>query len=255
MESVLSLMMPSKKSEGYLLVASTKEIYYSWACNLIEGIRDFHPEANICLVTEERFLDHKADEADKVIFCDDHVRAKLWGMANTPWDTTFYLDVDMEVMHEDISKVFDELGEADMVFAKLQREHWHIFAEVEFPGGTFELCGGVCLYRKSELVMQFMQEWYDKYVQQHNGDWWPINENGQFDYELYPKSLARWDQFTLWWLVNKEPKYKPLIVEGFKDNLRWNHWASLDVTDWPRDNAVLVHLSSRIERDLSKIKL
>tara|TARA_B110000858_G_C17792087_1_gene470429 strand:+ start:782 stop:1531 length:750 start_codon:yes stop_codon:yes gene_type:complete len=249
-------MIPSKETKGYLLVASRDIMFYNWACNLLDGIKDFYPEAKICLVTEERFLDHKADQADEIIFCDDHYRAKLWGMANSPWDITFYIDVDMEVIHKDISKVFDELGESDMVFNILERKHWHIFMDSEFPGGKFELCGAVCLYRKSELVTQFMQEWYDIYVQQTAGKWWPKNDKGKFDYDLYPKRLNVWDQFTLWWLVNKEPKYRSLIIGEFEENMKWNYWAILDRTDFPMpENTVLIHMSCMATRTLVDIDL
>ena len=249
-------MMPSKKTKGYLLVASKHDIYYKWACNLLDGIKDFYPEAKVCLVTEERFLDHRADQADEILFCDDHVRAKLWGMANTPWDITFYLDVDMEVLHEDISKVFDELGESDMVFNVLEKKHWHVFMETDFPGGVFELCGGVCLYRKSELVDQFMQDWYDYYVKQSAHQWWPLNDKGEFDYELYPSCLSKWDQFTLWYLVNKDPKYKDLVVGEFEENMKWNYWAILDRTDFPMpEDTVLIHWSCMVTRKLADINL
>ena len=249
-------MMMSKQTKGYLLVASRDIIYYNWACNLLDGIKDFYPEAKICLVTEEKFFDHKADQADKIIFCDDHYRAKLWGMANTPWDTTFYLDVDMEILHADIAKVFDEIGDADMKFCALEEKHWHIFMGGKFPGGQFDICGAVCLYRKSDLVMEFMQEWYDLYVAQKNKTWWPLDDKGDFDYEKYPRDLAHWDQFPLWWLVHKEPKYKSLIVEFFEDTLKWNHWAMLDRVNFPlKEDTVLLHMSALATKNLHEIDL
>jgi len=249
-------MMPSKKTEGYLIVASKDSIYYDWACNLLDGIKDFYPEAKICLVTEERFIDNRADQADIILFCDGNYRAKLWGMANTPWDVTFYLDADMEIIHEDISKVFSELGESDLVLTTLQDEHYHIFADGNFPGGKFTLCGAVCLYRKSELVDQFMQEWYDLFCVQHVRDWWPLNAYGQPDYELYPSRLHVWDQFTLWWLVNKEPKYSALIIGEFEDNLKYNRWGVLSRVDFPvAEDTVLLHLSSSATKKLSDIVL
>ncbi len=249
-------MIPSKKTKGYLIVASSDEIYYHWACNLLDGIKDFYPEAKICLVTEQRFLDHKADQADKVIICEDHYRSKLWGMANTPWDQTFYMDADMEILHEDIAKVFDEQGESDLMFCALEESHYHVFMGGKFPGGQFALAGAVCLYRKNKLVMEFMQDWYDLYVDQRAGNWWPKNEYGQPDYKLYPEDLAIWDQFTLWWLVNKEPKYSSLIIETFKDTLKWNHWSTLNRVDFPlKDDTVLLHLSARAAKSLSKIEI
>ena len=83
--------------------------------------------------------------------------------------------------------------------------------------GSLELCGGVCLYNSAKpIVKEFMQDWYDLYIKQNAGKWWPKG---------YPKSLARWDQFTLWWLVNKVEKYKDLKIGIFEDNYRWNWFA------------------------------
>ena len=92
-------------NKGFIVVASRKNNFYIYAINLIESIKDFYPEVHVTLVTEERFLDGREDIADNIIFCDDHYRAKLWGMANSPYDITMYVDADMECEHEDIMTV------------------------------------------------------------------------------------------------------------------------------------------------------
>jgi len=87
-----------EKSKGFLLVASKKRNFYLYALNLAESIRDYYEDCKICLVTEERFIDDRGREvADDIIFCDDHYRAKLWGMAKSPYDLTMYIDADMNV--------------------------------------------------------------------------------------------------------------------------------------------------------------
>ena len=91
-----------KQTKGFVVVASRNSNFYSYAINLIQSIKDYYPEALITLCTEERFLDGREEEADNVIFCDSHYRAKLWGMANSPYDITMYVDADMECEHEDI---------------------------------------------------------------------------------------------------------------------------------------------------------
>lgn len=233
-----------KPNNGYLVVASRQILYYNWAIQLLESVKDFYPEAQVCLVTEEKFLDGRESVADHLIFCDDHVRAKLWGMAQTPFDTTFYMDADMDCIHEDIAKVFDELGDSDLAFAGLPKNRWDIFKDTEFPGGTFKLCGGVCLYRSSDpLVMEFMNDWYEYYKKQEAGDWWPLNENNEFDKENYPYHLRIWDQFTLWWLTEKEKKYSSLKVKIFDDDLKWNYWALWNRRFPMPDDTVLVHYS------------
>ena len=248
--------MSQQQTKGYLLVASKAPIYYSWACNLIGGIKDYYPEAQICLVTEERFLDDRSNEADHVILCDNHYRAKLWALTQTPFDLTFYMDVDMEIIGEGIEGVFDELGDNDMMFTGLPRDRWHIFMDTEFPGGTFSLCGAVCLYRKSEKVIKFMQDWYDYYVEQYADRWWPLNSSGEFDDYLYPRYLKGWDQFTLWWLTEKAEEHKDVKVAIFEEDLRWNYWASLNRHTHPMpEGTVLLHLSCRATRNVSEIEI
>ena len=238
------------KTKGYLVVGSKKYQFYKFAINLVESIKDYNPEAKVCLVTEERFLDGRERVADDLLLCGSGVREKLWGMANSPYDLTFYIDADSEVIHEDIAKVWDELGDNDMVFSGLPEDRWYIFKDTQFPGGTFTLCGAVCLYDSSNpLVMEFMQDWYDYFVKQDNNTWWPLNEQGEFDYALYPEQLSCWDQFTLWWLTEKVDKYKELKVGIFEDDLKWNYWALLDRTKHPMaDDVVIHHLSCQADK-------
>lgn len=249
--------MKPNQSNGYLIVASNDPIYYSWATNLISDIKDYYPEANICLVAEERFLDSRAEEADHLIICDNHYRAKLWGMSQTPYDNTFYIDADMTCISENIANVFEELGDNDMMFTGLPRDRWHIFMDTEFPGGTFTLCGAVCLYKKTDIIMEFMKDWYELYVKQHANEWWPTKEDGvTWDTENYPRELACWDQFTLWWLVEKEPKYKELKVGIFEEDLRWNYWTSLNRHTHPMpEGTSLIHLSAKASRKISDIEI
>ena len=92
------------------------------AINCLESLKDYYPDARCCLVTEERFLDGREYVADDLIFCGGNVREKLWGMSQSPYDTTMYIDADCEIVHEDIATVFDELNGNDMVFHTLPVE-------------------------------------------------------------------------------------------------------------------------------------
>lgn len=236
--------------DGFLAVASNKPSFYSVAINLLESIRDYYPQANLCLVTEKRFCDGREKMADHVIFCDGHYRAKLWGMSQSPFDRTLYIDADMECVSEGIADVFDELGDNDMMFTGLPKDRWYIFKDTQFPGGTFKLCGGVCLYNsKNFLVRQFMADWFYYYDLQYNNKWWPQDESGNFDTNLYPHHLKLWDQFTLWWLTEKCDKYKQLSVAIFDNDLRWNYWMRLDTTTHPMpSDVVLLHYSSMYDK-------
>lgn len=241
-----------EKTKGYLVVASKTQFFYSSAINLIESLKDFYPDANVCLVTEPKFLDGREEVADVVIHCDDHSRAKLKGMAQSPYDLTMYIDADCVIEHEDIEHVFEEMGDYDVMFTGLPADRHYCYAEVYFPGGTkpdgsrggFELCGGVCLYDMSKpIVREFMNDWYDLTVEQYSNRWWPTKEDGTPDYDLYPQSFKRWDQFSLWWLTNKEEKYKDLKVGIFEDDARWN-WYNNYLYEHNKNPIVIRHFSS-----------
>ena len=238
-------MEPTK---GFVLVASRKPNFYKFALNLMEAIRDYYEDANICFVTEERFLEERGkDLADKIVFCDDHYRAKLWGMTQSPYDITMYIDVDMNVEHEDIATVFDELKGADIRVAALTEDRSYAYAEWTFndPEGrqqVFKYCGGVFLYdRRNPLVREFVNDWWILTRKQMDNEWWP---------EGYPRSLSGWDQFSLWWLTEKVEKYKDLKIEIFEDDLRWNYYNAYNMAiTKPENPVVLRHYSSGLDKD------
>jgi len=222
-------MSRKKKTKGFVVVASANFYYYVSAINLIHSIKEFCPDSKVCLVTEEKFLDKGADIADDIVICGDHKRDKIWGMSNCPYDKCFYIDADCEVVHEDIKTVFDKFDGNDVLFTALVEERSYIYAEYGWgtEGLKFDWCGGVCLFDKSKpLVKTFLDDWYDLTVKQYEGSWWPTKENGERNYDQFPKSLARWDQFSLWWLLNREEKYKKLKVGRLdkEEDARWNHF-------------------------------
>lgn len=239
----------TQPTKGYLIVASRHINFYQSAIFLIETIKDYYSEAKVCLVTEKRFLDGREIVADDIIFCGNHNREKLWAMHQSPYDITFYLDADMQCLHQDISTVFDHLGDNDLVFTGLPEHRNNIFNGWEFPAGHFSLCGAVCLYDKRKpIVMEFLKDWDELYKKQKSGDWWPLNANGQPDYINYPEEFHIWDQFSLWWLTEKEEKYKELKIKIFDDDLRWNYWVLLTDIETPKDPAVLLHMSASMKK-------
>ena len=237
------------KSKGYVVVASSNFFYYISALNLIHSIKQFDLNAQVCLVTEKRFVDKGADIADEIVFCDNHLRSKIYGMSQTPYDQTFYIDADCEIFHKDLPTIFQKFNGNDMLFTALPEERSYIYAELGWgtKGEKFTWCGGVCLYDKTNpLVKEFLDDWYDLTVKQYAKTWWPQNSEGKPDYENYPKSLMRWDQFSLWWLLNKEPKYQPLKIGRLDgdDDARWNHFTGYR---WDHCNGkppVVVHFSN-----------
>ena len=99
-------------------------------------------------------------------------------MAKSPYDITMYIDADMEVQHEDIVTVWDELKDYDMVWSELTDDRDYIYAERDFdtPEGKrkFTLCGAVCLYdMRNPIVREFMMDWWELTKKQMSGQWWP----------------------------------------------------------------------------------
>jgi hypothetical protein len=241
------------ETKGFVIVASRNSNFYIYATNLAESIKDFYPEVQITLVTEERFVDERADVADTIIHCDNHYRAKLWGMAQTPYDITMYVDADMDCEHEDIMTVWDNMKDYDMVFHELtkEREKFYTIRYFNYEGKRemYTLCGGVCLYRSSNpLVREFMEDWFELYNEQYSGRWRPEG----FDKEQFNRDLRHFDQTTLWWLTEKEPKYKDLKIGFFDDDIRWNYF-----TQYQYENLVskedkppiLRHYSGSLKKD------
>ena len=237
----------AEKSKGYVIVASNKINFYKYAVNLAESILDYNEDAKITLFCEPwMFEEIHRDLFDNVEWCSSHYRAKLEGMAKSPYDLTFYLDADMEVEHEDIANVFDEFNGYDILFTALTDERDYIYAERDFdtPEGPakFTLCGGVCLYDMSKpIIREFMDDWWDLTRRQMDDEWWP---------EGYIDSLKSWDQFSLWWLTEKTPKYKDLNLGIFKDDLRWNYYNAFN---WhmtkPEGEVVVRHYSCGLDKD------
>ena len=242
------------QSKGFVVVASKNQNFYTYAINLIESVKDYYPEAQVTLVTEEHFLDGREDIADTVLFCDGHYRAKLTGMSMTPYDITMYIDADMECEHEDIAKVWDEMGDYDLVFHELTEDRGKYYAIREFnvdgKREAYTLCGGVCLYRsENPLVKEFMEDWDELYRRQYANAWRPEG----FDKDVWDNDLKHFDQTTLWWLTNRVEKYKDLKIGFFADDIRWNYFTQygyLGINSKEDKPPILRHYSGCLRKDV-----
>lgn len=239
----------SEKSRGYVLVASNKINFYRYAINLAESILDYYEDAKITLFCEPWMFEEQHRELfDNVEWCSNHYRAKLEGMARSPYDLTMYLDVDMECEHEDVQFCFDELErrEEDILFSELTDDREYVYAERQFdtPEGRtkFTLCGGVALYDMTKpIVREFMKDWDQLTKDQMDGHWWP---------DGYIDSLKSWDQFSLWWLTEREDKYKDLKYGILEDDLRWNYYNAFNwAVTKPTGPVVIRHYSCGLDKD------
>lgn len=244
-------------SNGYLVVASRSKSFYISALNLIESIKDHYPEADCCLVVDKDLTDDRAETIpDRTIYTElqGDYRAKLWGMWKTPYDRTLYVDADVECVHEDVSTVFDELGDHHMMFTELNADRDHAFQNRYFPAGQFEHNGGICLYDSSnKKVLSFMERWWRLYTMQKRDEWWPTDPaTGKWDLVSYGDRNDNkwWDQFTLWYMLHKEEEWSDMSVGIFEDDARWNTYTNYNAFKLQSKNPpVFMHHSRSLQKD------
>lgn len=245
--------MTKVPTKGFLFVASTERLFYNLAINAMDSLRDSYPEANICLVTEKRFLDGRESIADHIIHCGESNREKLWALSRTPFDITMYIDADSQIIHEDIATCFDMLQDNDILFVELPSDHrTKHFAVREWSSGVMTHCGGIVLYDiRKTIVKEFMEDWNKYYHLQRAFQWWPdLTSDGSPDFDLHPKILGQFDQFTLWWLIEKCDKYKDIKHGFFDDGDRWNWYMSYEVAGHahPERPVIIEHFSGIVDK-------
>lgn len=193
-------------SEGFVYVASRKKLFYELAILSAQSLKDIWPQANVTLFTHKSFVDDRAQQLFNNVITDIpvHGRAKMWCMARTPYDVTYYTDVDSQIVHKDIRKVFSELGDYDMYFCgsiwyTTGNHKWaYIDRQQQIP---VKYHGAVCCYKKTDLTLDFMQTWFDDYIKQRWEPW---------PHRFAHKDWQQFDMFTLWSMTNPNtfPKYQ-----------------------------------------------
>lgn len=206
---------------GFLIVASKGTEYIEGANFLAASIKDYYPEAHITLVCDPD-LRPFADEMEYDLIMSEnvpsHIRTKLWALYNTPYtNLTVYVDADMECMHTDVQKIWDEMPEdADILITKIRPYNGK---EYRWPGGKtipegrMWYHGGFFMYRNNPQTMNFMKRWWDDYFEIRAKPW-------PYDPEECRPSFGQWDQFIFWRLM--EVDKLPVNVQVFKDDARWN---------------------------------
>ena len=179
-------------SEGYIYIASLKKLYYELGLESAMGLRDFHPEANITLYTHDKFID---DDRPFQVFNNVvtnipiHRRAKMWCMARTPYDKTYYNDCDSFVVHPDISKVFNDMGDKIYMCKNLMHTVSQKVLTYFDNQGNFPIYhGAVAWYKKNDYNIEFMDAWWKEYIKQLHSPW----------DQPYNPVWQRFDMFTLW---------------------------------------------------------
>lgn len=249
-------MIKMKHKEGFLLVASMHPYYKNSAIQCIESLEDYFDDPKVMVACHPEWVEdfERLDSVVKVV-SDDFpisVRSKLWALQHTPFEKTCYLDADMEIVDEEINRVFDLLDD----------NHDCAFTVIDPNTGAT-----TAIYTE-EGEAQIRDNAKEKHLRYHGGFflwwnndkhpngqkamnlWWPeylnINCNDKFwkeHPEIYFKNRA-WDQFTFWWIHQKLiPDLKIQEVENNNKHemLRWNWNHYMDERSHGGLNPIIKH--------------
>ena len=205
-----------KVNNGFLYVASLHKKFIKAARYSASSLKDFWPESNITLFTEESFVDSSDYKLfDSIVTKDvpSHVRTKLWALDKTPYDLTCYIDCDTFIESYDIQNIFNQHDiSSDITITKAR--DYAASIKAKFKGGHLTDHCGLFLYNNKEHTLEFMRQWWLLYNKQQSREW-------KWDTDLYPEYLRPWDMWTYWWLQNKT-KYKIKRAYFPHPDARWN---------------------------------
>lgn len=195
-------------NNGYVYVASMSSAYYRAAVRSADSLKDHYPDAKITLFTHPEFFNEKDRKLFDRVYLDIpyHIRAKMYGMYNSPYDKTLYIDADTEIRSEKIKDVFNLLGDKDIIFTRII-PHVSKSRKID-DDNELEYHGGIILYNNKKTTISLIKEWYELYLYQRSTAW----ENSIF--KQFDKGMKPWDQFTVWYLLNKEERHKE-VKHGF----------------------------------------
>lgn len=207
--------MQHQARNGFVLVAAVHPRYALAASISAASIKEHFPAANITLfATQEVLTGIDTSVFDNVITdgVPNDKRAKLWALSRTPYDLTAYIDADTMIGSEEISTIFDQLGNNDIIFTKIRKYNSNMNGFIEDP--EYIRHGGVFVYNNKPKTIAFMANWWERWVE--------TRVEGKFKliYPDYPIRMVNWDQFFLYYLV----KYTDhgLQLGFFEEDARWN---------------------------------
>jgi len=226
------------KSNGFVYVASVNKAFYQAALQSARSLLDFFPEAKITLFTHEPWVCDEAREIFDQIITDgvpNHIRAKLWALSKSPYDITLYVDCDTLINSEEISGVFDLLGDNDILFTRNRPYNAKITKLSETEEMIYHC--GLFLYR-TETTKDLMDSWYRWYLEQNDPRWDP---------SPYPEQVRKWDTFTMWNLLTNG-KFNVIVGEFPQPDAKWNFVTGYKQGELMGEEAVILHYTISQER-------
>tara|TARA_B100000085_G_C18483117_1_gene488206 strand:+ start:382 stop:1092 length:711 start_codon:yes stop_codon:yes gene_type:complete len=200
------------KNNGFVYVASVNKQFYYAALYSAQSLLDFYPEAKITLFTHETWVCDEAREIFDQIITEgvpNHIRAKLWALSKSPYDTTLYIDCDTTIQSEEISEVFDLLGDNDIIFTRNRPYNAKITKLSETEEMIYHC--GLFLYN-TKTTKDLMDSWYTGYLEQNDPRWDP---------SPYPEEVRKWDTFTMWNLLTNG-NFQVKVGEFPAPDAKWN---------------------------------
>jgi hypothetical protein len=234
-------MQLQMSNNGYVYVATVNKAYYYAALQSANALLDFYPEAKITLFTHDSWVDDEARNIFENIITENvpiHIRAKLWALSKSPYDVTLYLDCDTMVEHEDISEVFDLLGDNDILFTRNRPYNAKITKLSETEEMIYHC--GLFLYR-TDTTKQLMDSWYEWYLEQRTPSWDPTP---------YPEEVRQWDTFTMWNLLTNG-NFNVKVGDFPHPDARWNFVQGYVDSELDGTEAVITHYTLPKERLIS----
>ncbi len=180
--------------DGFIYVASRDRIYYELALLSCESLKTFSPKTHVTLFTHKNFIDDRCKIFDNIIVdIPIHIRTKMWAMARSPYKRTIYNDCDSQICHRDVSKMFDFLDTCDLfcgsnLLYTVGSVKWAYIDKARQHVPKYH--GSMWGYKKSELITDFMQTWFDEYLKQITTPW-PYSKTHYEEWKQF-------DMFTLW---------------------------------------------------------
>jgi hypothetical protein len=158
-------METSDETEDFGVVyVATGETYAKLAIASAQSVRNHHPSVSITIFTDQKTSNDLEDElgifsAVKNINNPTHTwDDKIYGIKNTPYDKTVYLDADTIV----IRPIIDQLDAGLDYYPLLIRGKMGFnfeWEEAEYPGCIPQYNTGVIAYRSSQEIMNFLELW------------------------------------------------------------------------------------------------
>lgn len=208
-------MKPQQPNNGFVIIATVHKKYLLSAINLAESLRDHYPLANITLFTTLELLDGvDASAIDNIITenVPNDRRAKLWALSRTPYAVTAYLDADTTVVSSEISNIFEQLKDDDIIFTKIRPYNSNPKGFIDDP--EYNRHGGVFVYNNKPSTIRFMEQWWSLWSTTRSYDTFVTT------YPEYPVKMKEWDQFYLFYLAKHTDH--GLKLGFFENDARWN---------------------------------